>query len=128
MADAPASPATASESQVGGSPTADGVKERDGFLPVADISRIMRKAIPPNGKIDKGAIEAVQEFVSEFVSFITSEVSDKCRREKRKTMTGDDLLWAMATLGFEDYMEPLILYLHKYREAEVEAGDDAVAV
>jgi hypothetical protein len=73
MADAPASPAAASQSHVGGSPTADGVKERDGFLPTADISRIMRKAIPPNGKIDKGAIEAVQEFVSEFISFITSE-------------------------------------------------------
>nr|XP_051201062.1 F-box protein SKIP19-like isoform X2 [Lolium perenne] len=118
MADAPASPAAASESHVGGSPTADGVKERDGFLPTADISRIMRKAIPPNGKIDKGAMEAVQEFVSEFISFITSEASDKCKTEKREAMTGDDLLWAMATLGFENYIEPLKLYLHKYRECE----------
>ncbi|KAM3302521.1 hypothetical protein P3S67_017023 [Capsicum chacoense] len=30
--------------------------------------------------------------------------SDKCQREKRKTINGDDLLWAMATLGFEDYI------------------------
>jgi hypothetical protein len=36
--------------------------------------------------------------------------------EKREAMTGDDLLWAMATLGFENYIEPLKLYLHKYRE------------
>ena len=42
--------------------------------------------------------------------------SDKCQREKRKTINGDDLLWAMSTLGFEDYIEPLKLYLHKYRE------------
>jgi Histone-like transcription factor (CBF/NF-Y) and archaeal histone len=42
--------------------------------------------------------------------------SDKCQREKRKTINGDDLLWAMATLGFEDYIEPLKLYLQKYRE------------
>jgi histone H3/H4 len=73
MADAPASPAAASESHVGGSPTAGGVREGDGFLPVSDISRIMRKAIPPNGKIDKDAKEAVQELVSEFIAFITSE-------------------------------------------------------
>ena len=42
--------------------------------------------------------------------------SDKCQREKRKTINGDDLLWAMATLGFEDYIDPLKVYLTKYRE------------
>jgi nuclear transcription Y subunit beta len=42
--------------------------------------------------------------------------SDKCQREKRKTINGDDLLWAMATLGFEDYIDPLKVYLAKYRE------------
>jgi hypothetical protein len=42
--------------------------------------------------------------------------SDKCQREKRKTINGDDLLWAMATLGFEDYIDPLKIYLARYRE------------
>lgn len=42
--------------------------------------------------------------------------SDKCLRERRKTITGDDLLWAMNTLGFDDYIEPLKLYLSKFRE------------
>lgn len=37
---------------------------------------------------------------------------------KRKTINGDDLLWAMATLGFEDYIEPLKVYLTRYREME----------
>ncbi len=37
-------------------------------------------------------------------------------QEKRKTINGDDLLWAMGTLGFERYVEPLRLYLIKYRE------------
>ncbi|KAL4605312.1 hypothetical protein ACB092_09G019600 [Castanea dentata] len=59
-----------------------------------------------------------QECVSEFISFITSEASDKCQREKRKTINGDDLLWAMATLGFEDYIDPLKIYLARYREME----------
>ena len=47
---------------------------------------------------------------------LLSRASDKCQREKRKTINGDDLLWAMGTLGFEEYVEPLNLYLHKYRE------------
>lgn len=42
--------------------------------------------------------------------------SDKCQREKRKTINGDDLLWAMSTLGFEEYVEPLKIFLAKFRE------------
>lgn len=44
--------------------------------------------------------------------------SDKCQREKRKTINGDDLLWAMDVLFFKEYLEPLKLYLQKFREAE----------
>ena len=44
--------------------------------------------------------------------------SDKCQREKRKTINGDDLLSAMSTLGFEEYVEPLRTYLANLRESE----------
>ena len=69
------------------------------------------------GKIAKDARECVQECVSEFISFITSEASDRCQAEKRKTINGEDILFAMSTLGFDNYVEPLKLYLQKYREA-----------
>ncbi|CAI9091002.1 OLC1v1025918C2 [Oldenlandia corymbosa var. corymbosa] len=100
------------------------VREQDRFLPIANIGRIMKKALPANGKIAKEAKDTVQECVSEFISFITSEASDKCQKEKRKTINGDDLLWAMATLGFEDYIDPLKTYLARYRELE---GDTRVS-
>jgi len=77
----------------------------------------MKNTLPENAKIAKDSKETVQECVSEFISFITSEASDKCIQEKRKTINGDDLLWAMSTLGFDKYVEPLKLYLAKYREA-----------
>jgi nuclear transcription Y subunit beta len=107
-------------------------REQDKFLPIANISRIMKRALPANAKIAKDAKETVQECVSEFISFITSEASDKCQREKRKTIMGDDLLWAMSTLGFENYTEPLKTYLFRYREVSIktggkEGGDDAAA-
>jgi len=54
--------------------------------------------------------------VSEFISFITSEACEKCKNEKRKTINGDDLLFAINTLGFESYVDQLKLYLSKYRE------------
>nr|GMD62721.1 nuclear transcription factor Y subunit B-10 [Ipomoea batatas] len=49
------------------------IREQDRFLPIANISRIMKKALPASGKIAKDAKETVQECVSEFISFVTSE-------------------------------------------------------
>lgn len=51
----------------------DDYKEQDRFLPIANVARIMKKALPDNAKIAKEAKETVQECVSEFISFITSE-------------------------------------------------------
>ncbi|KAJ0817647.1 putative transcription factor Hap3/NF-YB family [Helianthus annuus] len=112
MAEAPASPGGGShESGVDPSPRSSNVREQYRFFPIANISRIMKKGLPADDKIAKDAKETVQECVSEFISLITSEANDKCQREKRKTVNDDDLLWAMATLGFEDYIESLKSYL-----------------
>lgn len=67
-------------------------------------------------QIAKDAKECMQECVSEFISFITSEASERCAQEKRKTINGEDVLFAMSTLGFDPYVEPLKVYLQKYRE------------
>ncbi|KAJ8665716.1 hypothetical protein QAD02_007378 [Eretmocerus hayati] len=93
------------------------LREQDRFLPIANVAKIMKRAIPESGKIAKDARECVQECVSEFISFITSEASDRCHIEKRKTINGEDILYAMTTLGFDNYVEPLKIYLQKYREA-----------
>ncbi|XP_012082276.1 nuclear transcription factor Y subunit B-10 isoform X3 [Jatropha curcas] len=122
----PASPGGGSHESGEHSPRSNSnFREQDRYLPIANISRIMKKALPANGKIAKDAKETVQECVSEFISFITSEASDKCQREKRKTINGDDLLWAMATLGFEDYIDPLKIYLSRYREMEGDSKGSA---
>lgn len=96
------------------------IKEQDRLLPIANVGRIMKQILPPNAKISKEAKETMQECVSEFISFVTGEASDKCHKEKRKTVNGDDICWALATLGFDDYAEPLKRYLHRYREMEGE--------
>jgi nuclear transcription Y subunit beta len=95
------------------------------------VARIMKGALPENAKIAKEAKECMQECVSEFISFITSEgkhpsvlnhinliviASEKCQQEKRKTVNGEDILFAMTSLGFENYAEALKIYLARYRE------------
>lgn len=127
-------------------------EQQDRYLPIANVSRIMKMALPSqHGKVElalrvvvpwssgspraataevgcgpradssaspqiaRDAKECVQEAVSEFVSFITSEASDRCLSEKRKTITSDDIIVAMQTLGFDNYIEPLRQYIANYR-------------
>ncbi|XP_058731329.1 nuclear transcription factor Y subunit B-5-like [Vicia villosa] len=102
-----------------------GIKEQDRLLPIANVGRIMKQILPQNAKISKESKETMQECVSEFISFVTSEASEKCRKERRKTVNGDDICWALATLGFDDYAEPMRRYLHRYRELEVDRTPNA---
>lgn len=46
--------------------------------------------------------------------------SEKCQGEKRKTVNGEDILFAMTSLGFENYAEALKIYLTKYREVSTQ--------
>ncbi|CAO2836698.1 unnamed protein product [Amaranthus hypochondriacus] len=94
--------------------------ESDRLVPIANVGRIMKQILPPTAKISKGAKETMQECVTEFISFVTGEASDKCHKENRKTVNGDDICWALTTLGFDNYGEAITRYLYKYREFERE--------
>ncbi|KAL2481815.1 Nuclear transcription factor Y subunit B-4 [Abeliophyllum distichum] len=94
------------------------VEEHDKLLPIANVGRIMKHILPRNAKISKEAKETMQECVSEFISFVTSEASDKCHKENRKTVNGDDICWALSSLGFDNFSEFMLRYLHKFREYE----------
>ncbi|XP_054820035.1 nuclear transcription factor Y subunit B-9-like [Prosopis cineraria] len=94
------------------------MREQDQYMPIANVIRIMRRILPPHAKISDEAKETVQECVSEYISFITSEANQRCRQEQRKTVTADDVLWAMEKLGFDDYVGPLSVYLHRYRNGD----------
>lgn len=93
------------------------LKDNDRVLPIANVTRIMKSVLPENSKISKDAKECIQECASEFIAFIASEAGDRCLNEKRKTVTGEDILWAMQSLGFDQYNEVMGVYLFKYREA-----------
>jgi nuclear transcription Y subunit beta len=130
----PTQPATRSSRRSPNRTICDNDANIHNFAPVA---RIMKTALPENAKIAKEAKECMQECVSEFISFITSEgpfppnetaavpatncetASEKCQQEKRKTVNGEDILFAMTSLGFENYGEALKIYLARYREVSL---------
>lgn len=94
------------------------LREQDRWLPIANVARLMKNTLPQTAKVSKDAKECMQECVSEFILFITLEALDKCLRDKRKTINGEDILYSMHDLGFENYAEVLKIYLAKYREQQ----------
>ena len=67
-------------------------------LPIANVSRIVKRSIDKDPKIAEEAKETVQECVAEFISFIACEACEKCKAEKRKTINGDDIIYALAVV------------------------------
>ena len=91
------------------------LKEQDRWLPINNVARLMKNTLPPTAKVSKDAKKCMQECVSEFISFVTSEAGDRCAADRRKTINGEDILISLHVLGFENYAEVLKIYLAKYR-------------
>ena len=85
------------------------------LFPNSMITRIMREVIPEKVHIDPSFRFCVQHCVSAFIDHITDEACNKCEREGRKSITGDDILWSIERLGFKNYGQPLRTFLRKYR-------------
>ena len=60
----------------------------------------------------------MQECVTEFLLFVTSEANEICKRKKRNTVQGDDIIEAMQELGFDQYIWLTKYYMNKYRDAQ----------
>ncbi|EYU44066.1 hypothetical protein MIMGU_mgv1a026515mg, partial [Erythranthe guttata] len=61
-------------------PPQDFRRKADLYMPMTNIVRVLRKVFPPHAKISDDAKEIIQECVSEFISFVTSEANEKAHR------------------------------------------------
>ena len=77
----------------------------------------MKESLDNKIKVSKNAKECTQECVSEFISFVTCEAVERCKAEKRKTISGEDIIKSLNSLGFDMYAEILTVYLKKYKAA-----------
>jgi histone H3/H4 len=67
-------------------------------------------------KISREARETMQECVTEFLLFVTSEAQEICEEKKRKTIQGEDIIEAMKKLDFERYADMTQRYFLKYKQ------------
>ena len=73
------------------------------------MAPIMRHGSPPNSKITSDAMKAIENCLVEFCAVFVTAAAEKCRRDKRTTVTGDYLILALTNHGFEEYVRPLAL-------------------
>lgn len=93
------------------------LKTTDRLLPIANISKIMKAPIPKVAKVAKDAKELMQKAASEFIAIVTCMAKEICESENRKTLTGEDLIRAMDSLGMPYYAELTKKYFAKYKDS-----------
>ncbi|KAH9507389.1 DNA polymerase epsilon subunit 3 [Bulinus truncatus] len=76
-------------------------------LPNAVVSRIIKEAIPEGVNVSKEARLAISKAASVFVLYATSCSNNFALKNKRKTITAQDVLNAMEDMEFEQFIEPL---------------------
>jgi nuclear transcription Y subunit beta len=95
------------------------IREKGRLIPIASLVRVMRRVLPPQAKVSDDSKELMQECVSEFISFVTGEANEWCQGDHRTTVTGEDVIWAMVRLGFDDYVTALRAYVRRMLEGAV---------
>ncbi|XP_078444226.1 uncharacterized protein LOC144713507 [Wolffia australiana] len=88
------------------------------LMPVANVTRIMRKVLPLQAKISDDAKDTMMDYVSRFISYVTAEANRRCHSARRKTITPEDLISALGSLGFADYVAPLSRFMQLQRQYE----------
>lgn len=75
------------------------LREQDRLLPMANVARLMTSELKKDSKVAKDAKLLMQEFVSEFICFVTSEAADFAAAADHKAIMPDDFLNALESLG-----------------------------
>lgn len=88
----------------------------DRQLPIANVSKIMKRPILPSAKISKESKELMQKCASEFIAIVTCRAKEICESEARKTITGEDLIRSMEDLDMPYYSEITKRLFETYKE------------
>ncbi|ETW01235.1 hypothetical protein H310_06821 [Aphanomyces invadans] len=96
------------------------------YVPQRNITKVMRAVLPQETKVKiaDDAKELIQECVTEFMLYLTSETRDQAALHKRNkiALTGQDAIKAMYNLGFTTYGDVLAIYNEKILAVQKEAS------
>jgi histone H3/H4 len=76
----------------------------------------MRQVLPQDSRVTSAAKETMDEYVVQFCTALTRAAMQECHRDRRLTITADDLIAGFARLGLAYYVQPMSEFLRLYRE------------
>jgi len=80
------------------------LREQDRMLPMANVARLMTNQLPPSAKIAKDTKVLMQEMVSEFIAFLTSEANDISIGKGRRAIAPEDVIAALHELDLDSFV------------------------
>jgi len=83
------------------------LREQDRLLPSANIANLVARELPSNAKVSKDSKLMIQQAVSEFICFVTSNANEMCLNGKRKSITADDIVESLEELDLGRLLLPL---------------------
>ncbi|XP_076331790.1 DNA polymerase epsilon subunit 3-like [Tachypleus tridentatus] len=82
-------------------------RPEDFNLPTSVITRIVKDALPEGVNVSKEAKSALSKAASVFVLYATTCANNFTLKDKRKTLSGNDVLAAVQDMEFDMFLEPL---------------------
>lgn len=96
----------------------DGLTDDDVSLPKATIAKIIQELLPQDLSTTKEFRDYVADCCLEFVHLISSEANEISEKESKKTISGDHVLSALESLGFNEYLEDIKATLVDFQKQE----------
>ncbi len=91
-------------------------------LPVASVTKLLKASLPENVSVSQDVKQKLANAAGVFILYLTSAAQEKCRRTKRSTMNGDDVLQALEEIDISDLTGPLKRYAEEMREEKLRAS------
>eukprot|EP01134_Creolimax_fragrantissima_P001280 CFRG1280T1 len=88
----------------------------DRDLPAASITRVVKESLPEGAAVAKDAKLALMKAATQFIIHATTYANEETIRNKRKTISGLDVINAMDELEFQDFKGILEDSLRMFRE------------
>ncbi|KAG7171257.1 DNA polymerase epsilon subunit 3-like [Homarus americanus] len=87
-------------------------------LPNAVITRIIKDALPDGIAVAKEARSAIAKAASVFVLYTTSTANSLAQKNKKKTVSAQDVFAAMKEMEFDKFIEPLQESLEVHKKSQ----------
>lgn len=77
----------------------------ENMLPKATVDKIVSGMLPKSSIVPRESKEIFQGICMKFLSVLTLEANKACEAEKKKTINHEHVYKALASLGFEEYVD-----------------------